>query len=147
MKVNSFYDGGVIHLKNTQVPSKRVGYREKDGVLVAKVPIGVQEFETGVRAAFSEPDPPWPYKDKLLIVIGITMPKRAYETTDVDNMAKSILDAFVGIIYEDDKQIDGLYVSKSMSSKWEVMMAVKNLKPGSNSWFVEPMWHVLGDAA
>ena len=54
----------------------------------------------------------WPYKENLVVCIGISGAKNIYGSKDVDNMAKSILDSFKEIVFEDDKQIHALIVSK-----------------------------------
>jgi Holliday junction resolvase len=139
-RVADYYDGGLVRLDDLEIPSKRVGYKKQDGVLVATVPLGVPAFEDAVREIFSgSAGEGWPLKGRLLVGIGISLPKSAYRSKDVDNMAKAILDAFCGIAYEDDKQIDALFVSKSESSKWQVWMAFKTLGDAPQSWFIEPM--------
>ncbi|MFM9913881.1 MAG: RusA family crossover junction endodeoxyribonuclease [Methylophilaceae bacterium] len=139
-RVSDFYDGGLIRLDNVEVPSKRVGYKEENGVFIAKVPLGVPAFEKSIAEIFGNPNNKnWPLSGRLLVGIGITMPKSAYLTKDVDNMAKSILDAFRGIAYQDDKQIDSLFVSKSLGKAWQVWIALKSLSDNQKSWFIEPM--------
>ena len=138
-RVKEFYDGGLIQLKNMTVPSKRVGYKKQDGILVAKVPLGVPQFEESIKEIFSNPANDWPLKGRLLVGIGIHLPKKDYKVKDVDNMAKAILDAFCGIVYEDDKQIDCLYVSKDIAEEWSVWIVLKTLGDDPQSWFIEPM--------
>jgi len=84
-------------------------------------------------------------KGRLLVGISIKLPKSHYQSTDVDNMAKTILDAFRGIAYEDDRQIDALFVSKSESPKCQVWVALKSLGQDPRSWFIEPMMVRLPD--
>ena len=110
-RVSDYYDGGVVRLERVRVPSKRVGYKNENGVLVAKVPVGVPEFEDAIRKAFSGTMTSWPLAGRILVGIGLNLPKIEYETKDVDNMAKAILDAFKGIAYADDSQIDSLFIS------------------------------------
>jgi len=139
LRVREFYDGGLIQLNNITVPSKRVGYKKQDGILIAKVPLGVPQFEEAIKEIFSELENDWPLKGRLLVGIAIHLPKKDYKVKDVDNMAKAILDAFCGIAYEDDKQIDCLYVSKDIAEEWSVWIALKTLGNDSKSWFIEPM--------
>lgn len=61
----------------------------------------------------------WPYKNRLMIAIGIAGPTTMYSRKDVDNMSKSLLDAFKGIIYEDDRLIDILLIQKQL---WDLTL-------------------------
>jgi Holliday junction resolvase RusA-like endonuclease len=136
LRVSGFYDGGLIRLDDVEIPSKRVGYKQQDGVLVAKVPLGVPEFEAAIAATFGGSNKSgWPLKGRLLVAISVELPKSNYASKDVDNMAKSILDAFCGIAYDDDKQIDALYVSKCVSPKWRAWIAIKSLGDSPKTWF------------
>ena len=138
-RVRDYYDGGLIQLNNVVVPSKRVGYKKEGNLLVAAVPLGVPAFEEAIRLNFATPLPKWPLVGRVLVAIAINLPKSEYATKDVDNMAKAILDAFKGIAYGDDKQIDCLYVSKTVAEEWRVLMALKSLGDDPKSWFLEPV--------
>ena len=146
-RVRDYYDGGVARLDRVRVPSKRVGYKNENGVLVAKVPAGVPEFETSIRKAFLGTMPAWPLVGRLLVAIGLNLPKKEYEAKDVDNMAKALLDAFKGVAYEDDLQIDALFVTKSISPDWSAWIAFKTLGDDQKTWFLEPMLEKVQDAA
>ena len=147
IRVNEYYDGGVVRIEHVRVPSKRVGYTNENGVLVAKVPPGVPDFEAGIRRAFTGTMPRWPLTGRLLVGIGINLPKRNYVTMDVDNMAKAIVDAFKGVAYEDDAQIDCLVTSKSVAQRWSTWVAFRTLGTDTKSWFLEPMLIKVPDAA
>jgi len=146
-RVSEYYDGGVVRIDQVRVPSKRVGYTNENGVLVAKVPAGVLEFEKGVRNAFTGTMPQWPLTGRLLVGIGINLPKRHYATMDVDNMAKAIVDAFKGLAYEDDAQIDSLFTSKSVSQKWSTWVAFRSMGSDTRTWLLEPVLVKVADAA
>ena len=108
---------------DSPVPSKRVGYKRENGILVANVPSGVDEFEAEVKRCFAEdPYEGWPLKVRLLMGIKIYLPKSRYLSTDVDNMTKTIMDAFCGIAYEDDKQIDSLFVAKAGNAQASLIL-------------------------
>jgi Holliday junction resolvase RusA-like endonuclease len=138
-RVREYYDGGIVRLDQVRVPSKRVGYKIENGIHVAKIPVGVPEFEDGIRQAFHGTMAAWPLVGRLLVGIGLNLPKKEYQSTDVDNMAKAILDAFKSVAYADDSQIDCLFVSKSISDKWSTWIAFKTLGDDPKSWFLEPM--------
>jgi len=100
----------------------------------------VSGFESAIVAAFGgSKKSGWPLHGRLFVAVSIEMPKSSYLVKDVDNMAKSILDAFRGIAYDDDKQIDSLFVSKCVSAKWRVWIALKKLGDSPKTWFVEPL--------
>ena len=46
------------------------------------------------------------------VYLSITMSEKRFKQVDVDNLAKSVLDCFTDIIYEDDSQISNLIVNK-----------------------------------
>ncbi len=146
-RVNDYYDGGVVRLEGVRVPSKRVGYKNENGVLVAQVPTGVPGFEDAIRNAFSGTMVTWPLAGRLLVGIGINLPKKEYKAMDVDNMAKAIIDAFKGVAYADDSQIDCLFTSKTISTGWSTWIAFKTLGDDARSWFLEPMLEKLPSAA
>jgi Holliday junction resolvase RusA-like endonuclease len=58
----------------------------------------------------------WPYKDKLMVVIGASGSKSIYGNRDLDNIVKPVFDAFKGIVFEDDSQVHLLIASKQI---WE----------------------------
>ncbi len=62
----------------------------------------------------------WPYKQNLMICIGVSGTKSLYGDRDIDNMVKPILDALKGIVFNDDSQVHLLIASKHI---WD-----KNLK-------------------
>lgn len=51
-------------------------------------------------------------KDKELVVAIILLLGRSYKTTDVDNVAKNIIDGLKVLLFDDDKQIRKLIVEK-----------------------------------
>jgi Holliday junction resolvase RusA-like endonuclease len=115
---------------NMLVPSKRVGYKLKpDGTPGrARIPKGAQDFEVllkDILTAYGEKR--WPYKQRLLIAIEIHFTEREYRTKDVDNVAKTLLDAMKGVVFEDDAQVDLLQVSKLSSSQNSFMIGVRRL--------------------
>ena len=61
----------------------------------------------------------WPYKEELLLVAGVSGTKKQYGAKDLDNILKSVLDAFKGIVFEDDKQVRIVIASKQI---WEYNM-------------------------
>ena len=138
-RIRDYYDGGLIRLDDVVVPSKRVGYKKEGSVFIATVPLGVPAFEEAIRLNFQTPLPNWPLLGRILVGIAINLPKSEYATKDLDNMAKSIVDAFKGIAYEDDNQIDCLFVSKNVAQKWQVLVALKSLGDNPKSWFLEPV--------
>ncbi|MGN6212030.1 RusA family crossover junction endodeoxyribonuclease [Parafilimonas sp.] len=68
---------------------------------------GSQEFIGNMRAKLvAKRKKRWPYKEKLLLTVGVTGLKKFYERRDIDNILKSVFDAFKGIVFEDDNQIE-----------------------------------------
>lgn len=48
----------------------------------------------------------WPYTGKLLLTVGVSGIKKVYGAKDLDNLLKSVFDAFKGIVFDDDNQIE-----------------------------------------
>ena len=144
IKVNPFYDT-LIELEDVEIPSKRVGYKKRNGILVAKVPLGVIEFERWIREAFSiQKVNGWPHSGPLMIAIGISMPIKQHKRKDLDNMVKTILDAFTGIAFDDDSFIESICVSKIKSDKKHVFIGFHEIKENEKSWFAPPFCLVKG---
>ena len=142
--ISSYYNC-VIRLDDVKVPSKRVGYKNENGILIAKVPTGSREFEAEVRKQFSSRQGlHWPYTGRLLLVLGISMSHKEFKTTDVDNVAKTILDAFKGILYEDDAEIVSLFINKAVGPK-NHLIALRQLNLDEKAWIVPPMLERVDD--
>jgi Holliday junction resolvase RusA-like endonuclease len=59
----------------------------------------------------------WPYRGKLLLLVGFTGTKSNYEQKDLDNLLKSIFDSFKGIVFIDDNQIEAVISTKQILNK------------------------------
>ncbi len=55
-----------------------------------------------------------PFKKRLLFAFNVSGPKEYIENIDVDNVAKSLLDALKGEVYKDDKQVYFLIAEKHL---------------------------------
>lgn len=139
-RANGYYDGGLIRITDVEVPAKRVGYKKQGDTLVASVPFGAKHFEASVREAYADnANPMWPMKGRLFVAIGIAMPKSAFGVTDVDNLAKTLLDAFCGVAYHDDKQVESLFINKSVDSCWSVWIGLHTITDQEAPWVVQPV--------
>jgi Holliday junction resolvase RusA-like endonuclease len=135
---NPFYDD-VFGTFDVTIPSKRIRYKQDDNKRITEIitPKGSQEFETYIKQVFnSDTNENWPYKCELLIAISILLPIKEWKIKDIDNLAKSIVDALKGIVYEDDNQITSLFISKTKSDQPSFMVGVKCLKEEDSVWFV-----------
>lgn len=76
----------------------------------------------------------WPYTEKLLLAVGVSGIKKVYELKDIDNLLKSIFDAFKGIVFEDDNQIEIVIAFKHIQVQDEnnpgFTVALRILKTG-----------------
>lgn len=68
-----------------------------------------------------------PKKVPLAVTIQIERKKRLHGT-DIDNMAKSCLDAAQGIVYADDRYIDRLQVSRRQTDRDRLELTVTRLE-------------------
>ncbi|MDQ2718473.1 MAG: RusA family crossover junction endodeoxyribonuclease [Bacteroidota bacterium] len=68
---------------------------------------GAQDFMTIIKdKLIAKRKKRWPYKQKLLLSVGVSGIKKVYGAKDLDNLLKSVFDAFKGIVFEDDNQIE-----------------------------------------
>lgn len=68
---------------------------------------GAQAFMTTIKEKLlAKSKKCWPYKEKLLLTVGVSGIKKVYGAKDLDNLLKSVFDAFKGIVFEDDNQIE-----------------------------------------
>lgn len=128
---------------NLLVPAKHVGYELKpDGTPgEARVPRGAQKFEALLKNILtSYQEDRWPYKERLLVAIEVQFTKKEYETKDVDNVAKSLLDAMKGVVFVDDAQIDALQVSKLPSRTNAFMIGVRRLTDDEHPLCFPPLY-------
>jgi Holliday junction resolvase RusA-like endonuclease len=138
---NPFYDDlfGVI---NAAVPSKRIGYKRNPNGTIgeAVVPQGAKEFEKYIRESFPKSqNPMWPRKGRLLIAMHISLIPSEYKSKDIDNIAKSILDALKGLAFDDDVQVDSVHLVKSSSKQPGFMIGIKELSADDPGWYFPPL--------
>jgi len=62
--------------------------------------------------------PIFPSKKEIVVfVMQFFLSKKEYDTRDVDNMSKTVMDCLKGKIYIDDSQVRTLLISKKISPK------------------------------
>ena len=87
--------------------------------------------------------PIFPSKREIVVfVIQFFLSKKEYDTRDVDNMSKTILDCLKGKLYIDDSQVRTLLITKKMSSKVPnnfVFVGVRELKGETDIEVVQTM--------
>ena len=105
-----------------------------------------QKYEEEIAAAWTKANGNLPYTGPVIvrIVLGMRIPKSASKAKikkmldrqirptvkpDVDNCAKSILDALNGLAYVDDNQIVGLTVRKFYTETPKVLIKVAEWAP------------------
>ena len=88
-----------------------------------------------------EKNPDWPFKERLLVQFGISTIKSKLDTIDIDNMAKTILDIFKGLIYENDSQVIALAGDKNFTlGRKAFFVAIKRLGPNERPVFQEYLY-------
>jgi hypothetical protein len=68
--------------------------------------------------------------------IGVVVPDGEFEHRDVDNMAKTIIDGFKGLAYQDDAQIVGLFVRKQRGKEYGFYVGLRSVPQGDVAWYV-----------
>ena|SRR5258708_6692593 len=140
--MNLFYDAvfGIDHLP---IPSKRLWVKvdEASGTATVGMRQSAKVFEATIRYYFDviKRVSKWPTPDPVFLAIEATLPPTEFGQKDVDNVSKSVLDALKGLIYEDDRQVVSLFVSKASGADHSLVVGVKRLVPGEKIWFVPPL--------
>ena len=108
----------IVHIEgNTLVPAKAVCYKkEDDGSITERTKPRTHQFENGLKEKMKEelkgvsifPTSKYIF---LSITYGLNS-SNEYKKLDLDNRAKTILDALKGAVYEDDMQVKVLLTDK-----------------------------------
>jgi Holliday junction resolvase RusA-like endonuclease len=98
-----------------------------------------QQFEALIRKKIA-PDNAWPLKGRVLLAIDITLSPESFKTKDIDNVSKSILDALKGLVYDDDRQVVSLFVSKSVGECSSFFVGVRELAADETSWYMPSLY-------
>jgi hypothetical protein len=96
---------------------------------------GAQSFMTTIKEKLiAKRKKIWPYKEKLLLTVGVSGIKRVYGVKDLDNLLKSVFDAFKGIVFEDDNQIEIVIAFKQIlfDNNPGFTVALRILQTGAN---------------
>ncbi len=108
----------IIHMEgNALVPAKSVCYkRDKDGKIIEVIKPRTHQFENNLKGKIkSELTGVSIFPTKKEVFISITHwinSKTEYNSLDLDNRAKSIMDALKGVVYDDDMQVKILITDK-----------------------------------
>jgi Holliday junction resolvase RusA-like endonuclease len=110
----------ILYLKgNVQVPSKTLTYKEDShGEKVVAEKASTHQFENDLRKDIKgelENIKLFPTEKPVFVSIthGLNSKKR-YNSYDLDNKAKTILDALKGVVYKDDSQVEYLWTDKEL---------------------------------
>jgi len=128
----------LTHLEgNVLVPAKALSYKTAiDGSITEVIKPRTHQFENGLKAKLTEEFKKqkvtlFPTKHPLFVSIRYGLhAKKEFESLDLDNRAKTILDALKGVVYDDDRQVKILLTDKvflEKSSESYVLFSVKFL--------------------
>lgn len=73
-----------------------------------------------------EPPKSWPKERKQAAIDGVTYPILS-NTGDVDNLLKSCLDSFNGIVFDDDKAIVEIVSKKKYGEKNQILVLIEEV--------------------
>ncbi len=108
----------IIHMEgDALVPAKAVSYKTNEsGHIVETIKPRTHEFENSLNKKMKkelEGVTLFPTKEYVFLSITYGLnSKNEYKTLDLDNRAKTILDALKGVVYEDDRQVRVLLTDK-----------------------------------
>jgi Holliday junction resolvase RusA-like endonuclease len=100
-----------------------------------------KEFEEKFKEQIKEnltDEHPYPKEVKLEVIVSVSMDQKRLNAVDIDNLIKSVLDCFNGLVYEDDSQIVSIYGIKDVNSLIPInalMVGIRKLSDKNESWF------------
>jgi Holliday junction resolvase RusA-like endonuclease len=109
-----------------------VKHREKNSL---------REFEEKFRKQIKESltdEHPYPPDVMIEMVISVSMDEKRLNEVDIDNLSKSIIDCFNGLVFTDDSQIISLYSHKTINPLVPlngILVGIRKLKNQEQSWF------------
>ena len=124
--------------KNDIIPSKTLSYKTHtvtgEVVLVkAKTHQFENEMKREISKGLKKVSNKFPTKEEVFISITHNLhSRRIYNSCDLDNRAKTVLDALKGVIYDDDNQVKILWTQKRFSKEDQISsyrISVKILAP------------------
>ena len=121
-----------FHIHTIPVPKGRPKFSKIGGFVRTYTPKKTQDFETEVREAAKQAMTREPLETPLAVYLYFRLPipqsyskkrttacltgsEKPTKKPDLDNLAKSVLDALNGVIYLDDSQIVSLHMTKVYS--------------------------------
>ena len=134
---NPFYDF-VLAWAGDPIPSTRSGYKNLPTGETIKNPESpsVHGFKDAVKETFRHYRRfKRPLKGRVLISLAIGLTQKEFQTRDLDNMVKSLLDALKAVVYEDDRQVDVLHVMKYQSEFEIWKIGIKKLRKKDRLWY------------
>lgn len=99
------------------------------------------EFEEKFKAQIKENltiEQPYPQDVKLEVIVSVSMKEKRLKSVDVDNLIKSVLDCFNGLVYEDDSQIINVFGSKDVNGFLPMnglFVGIRKISEEKPSWF------------
>lgn len=100
----------MISFEIAEIPaSKSNGYRIGGKALYKSKKVAQSEATLKSAAKIMAPIEP-SISDNISVRIYLTLPTK--RRRDIDNVAKSVLDSMIGIIYKDDSQVSKLYIER-----------------------------------
>lgn len=128
-------DPEIVMLDGEFVPSKNINYKtEVDGSIDKwGFKTGALAYERAKRKEMLEElkgVKEFPTSQEVHVAITFGMPtQKKYDEADIDNKAKTLLDAMVGPVYKDDRQVKVLWINKALEPDGEdwCLLSVKIL--------------------
>jgi Holliday junction resolvase RusA-like endonuclease len=81
---------------------------------------------------------PYPKEISVEVIICITMSEARLKKVDVDNLTKSILDCFNGLVFIDDSQVINVLSMKKVHPLYQtngITVGIRKIKNNEDSWF------------
>ncbi len=101
----------------------------------------VREFEENFKQQIKEQltdEHPYTTDIKLEMIISVSMDEKRMKEVDIDNISKSIIDCFNGLVFIDDSQIQSLYTHKTVHPMLQLnglMVGIRKINNKNESWF------------
>lgn len=96
-----------------------------------------EKFKNQIKANLTE-EHPFPKTVQLEVIVSVSMNKKRLKNVDIDNLIKSVLDCFNGLVYEDDSQVInvlGIKKTNDILPENALFVGIRKVDKNNHSWF------------
>ncbi len=121
--------------KEYNIPEDHDLYLKKKGK--QSIEIFEEHFKTLIKSQLTN-EHPYDITTKLEVIVNVTMDAKRIKEVDIDNLIKSVLDCFNGLVFLDDSQVVNVLGQKNVHPDVNInglVVGVRKIKNNEDSWF------------